>query len=199
MGHDGTCYAHGESKVMRVVRRKMTIFEWQRLKREVGVREEYKDYNHVIDGYGTGLSPPTREEWAKIAEEAYVVDKVLWETEAINSPSKVDHTNSSWFPPIGDQDGEGSCTTWAVGYYMKTFQEAKEHGWNLSGAEWAGGYYGYPSPAYQDRIFSPYFIYHLINYGEDNGSSCYDAINLVCTIGACSWKQMPYDPDESTS
>lgn len=188
-----------ELSSVKLVTRKITVSELEKLKQMVGVSERYQDYNLIINGQGTGLRPPTKEEWAKIAEEAQIVELVLWKNQKTSVSSKVDHTNSLWFPPIGDQDGEGSCVTWAVGYYMKTFQEAKEHGWNLTGANWEGGYYGHPTPAYQDRIFSPDFIYHQINGGSDGGSYFSDAINLVCSIGASSWKEMPYDPHDSTS
>jgi len=192
---NGTYYY--EENSIRVIEHKITTLEWKGLKQKVGVWEESRDYNQIIDGHGTGVRTPTQEEWTEILE-AYVVDEVLWRNQMADSPSSVDHTNSSWFPPIGNQDGEGSCVAWAVGYYMKTFQEAKEHGWNLSGAVWEGGYKGHPTQAYQNRIFSPDFIYHQINDGEDYGSCYSDAIDLVCFIGVCSWEEMPYDPDDHT-
>jgi hypothetical protein len=176
-----------------IAEHRITASELERLRREHGVWEKDRNFNQLIDGHGTGLRPPADSEWTDIGKSAYVVENISLNT-AIQYPSAVDHTTRPWFPPIGDQDGEGSCTAWAVGYYMKTFQEAKEHEWNLSGAAWEGGYLGRPTPGYQDRIFSPDFIYHLINNGVDEGSSFYDAINLVCGIGACSWKKMPYDP-----
>ncbi len=187
-----------ESGIVRVIEHEITVVELEKLKQEVGVCEQHVDYNKRINGYGTGLRPPTEEEWGKIMINMYMVERILL-NQTIQSPPSVDHTTKPWFPPIGNQDGEGSCTTWAVGYYMKTFQEAKEHGWDLSEAKWEGGYFGYPTPAYQDRIFSPDFIYHLINGGVDGGSSFYDAITLVCDLGVSSWEKMPYDPGDSAS
>ena len=198
--YNGTNHSKKENKEqVRIVEHRITTFEIERLKREIGVWEEGRNYNKIIDGHGTGLQPPTEVEWAKIVEEAFVVDEISWMNQNADPPSSVDHTSSSWFPPIGNQDGEGSCVAFAVGYYMKTFQEAKEHGWNLSGAVWGGGYKGYPTPAYQNRIFSPDFIYHLVNYGVDDGTWADTAMNLVCSIGACTWEKMPNDPDDHTS
>ncbi len=188
----------GDSEKITIIEHKVSTQELEELKLRHGVWEEGKNYNLIIDGHGTGLRPPTDNEWAEIADKAYVVDSILFD-QLGEPPSSIDHSVEPWFPPIGDQDGEGSCTTWAVGYYMKTYQEAKEHEWDLSGAAWEGGYYGYPTLAYQNRIISPDFIYHLVNGGVDLGSSFYEAINLVCSIGASSWEKMPYDPIDHSS
>jgi hypothetical protein len=171
--------------------------ELEALKSSIGVYEVGKDYSQVVDGHGTGLRPPTETEWTEIGEMLCIAD---------NSPTvrmtelsaSIDLTVSPWFPPIGDQDGQGSCTCWSIGYYMKTFQEAKEHGWDLSQARWGGGYPGQPTDC-QDEIFSPSFLYHLINWGENHGSSPFDAISLIGRIGVCSWEKMPYDPNDAFS
>lgn len=182
----------------KIIERPLTASDLETLKLTIGVWEEGSDYNQPVNGHGTGLRPPTLEEYASIAANVRAVEKIL-PTTMTQTPSAVDHTEDPWFPPIGNQDGEGSCVAWAVGYYMKTFQEAKEHGWNVSEATWEGGYYGHPSPSYQDQIISPDFIYHLTNSGRDGGSSFDTAINLVCSVGACTWTKMPYDPNDSTS
>jgi parallel beta-helix repeat protein len=182
-------------QIAKLVERGFKDFEIEELKRTFGVYQEETNYNPVIDGHGTGWRPPTEKAWTTIAHEGRIVDDIfLVGAQPSAPPVSVDHSASIWFPPIGNQDGEGSCVAWAVGYYVKTFQEAKEHNWNLSDASWEGGYYGHPTSAYQDRIFSPDFVYHLINNGVDSGSSFYDAINLVCEVGISSWKEMPYDP-----
>ena len=194
VSHDG----EGGIEQARIVEHRITPLEIEELKLKIGVWDESESCSQMINGHGTGLRPPTEEMWAQFAGEAYVVEEILLDPLA-DPPTSMDLTDTLWFPPIGNQDGEGSCTAWAVGYYVKTFQEAKEHGWNLTGAQWLGGYNGFPTPEYQDRIISPDFVYHLINGGADQGSSFYDAINLVCTVGASSWEQMPYDPDDSSS
>lgn len=176
----------------------ITSSDLARLKSIIGSSLDGENYNQLIDGHGTGLQAPSDEQWAKIADSAYVIDTISLKA-ATALPSAVDQSSESWFPPIGNQDGQGSCVAWAVGYYVKTFQEAKEHEWDLSEASWEGGYYGHPSLAYQDKIISPSFVYNLINNGVDGGSSFYDAINLVCSVGACSWRKMSYDPSDCTS
>jgi hypothetical protein len=178
-----------------ILKHKVTTHELEQLKGAMGVRKESGNYNQVINGHGTGLRPPTEDEWKRIADSTYIVDTVTYPA----APSSVDQSATPWFPPIGNQDGEGSCTAWAVGYYIKTFQEAKEHAWDLSGAAWVGGYIGYPTPSYQNRITSPSFIYNLINGGVDGGSSVNGAVQLVSFVGAASWEKMPYYPSDYTT
>jgi len=182
------------SQAVKVAERAITSSDVEKLKQIFGTYIEGENYCLRIGSYGTGLLPPTEEGWSSIAKEAKIVESIsLVTSSSVTLPSSVDLSSSSWFPPIGNQGSQGSCVAWAVGYYVKTFQEAKEHGWNLSGAQWIGSYYGYPTVAYQGEIISPSFIYNLINGGVDNGSTFEDAINLVCGIGACSWEKMPYD------
>lgn len=170
----------------RIREHKVTGSDIEKLKSLIGTWEKGKNYTQIIDGHGTGLRPPTEEEWTQMIGNGRIVEKISLD-ETIQTPSLVDHTTKPWFPPVGDQGTEGSCTCWAVGYYMKTFQEAKEHDWHLSGTAWE---------KIQDKVISPDFIYHLINDGVDGGSSPYTAINLICSIGASSWEKMPYNPDD---
>ncbi|HSV49211.1 MAG TPA: C1 family peptidase [Candidatus Acidoferrales bacterium] len=168
----------------------MTAAELQEYKQAVGTYEDGQNYNRIVAGHGTGLSPPDAETWEAIAENAYTIDKVNYQT---SLPTAVDHTTSAWFPPIGDQGYQGSCASFAIGYYCKTFQEAKEHNWNLTGAAWTGGYDdGNISLAYQDMVMSPAFVYNLVNGGRNIGSDFETPIQLLCNVGVSSWAKMPY-------
>ncbi|MBI5573291.1 MAG: hypothetical protein HY919_01890 [Elusimicrobia bacterium] len=91
-------------------------------------------------------------------------------------PSKVDLSNSC--PPVGDQGAQGSCVAWSIGYYYKSFQEAKERGWSLTT---------------QTHQFSPAFIYNQINGGVDAGSNPYDAMKLLIDKGCATLDTTPYD------
>lgn len=164
----------------------------------IGVHDNGANYNILIDGHGTGLTPPTYDQWMGQVDSLNIVEDISLDGDG-PAPSSIDHSSSQYFPPIGNQASEGSCVPWAVGYYVKTFQEAKEHGWDLSGASWIGGYTGQPGPGYQSMIFSPDFIYHQINNGLDHGSAYIDAMDLISNIGVSSWESMPYDPDDSVT
>jgi len=177
---------------------KATYQDIEQLKSLMGVYQDGVNYNVIIDGHGTGLAPPTLEQWDAMVGDMNVIDEISLNV-GDPLPSSVDHSSSIYFPPIGNQDGEGSCVAWAVGYYTKTFQEAQEHNWDLSGASWEGGYYGHPTLEYQDKIFSPDFLYHQVNNGRDGGSTYADVMKLITNNGACTWKEMPYDPNDSTS
>ncbi|HDN50346.1 MAG TPA: hypothetical protein ENG06_01060, partial [Thermoplasmatales archaeon] len=158
-----------------IYKHKITPEELMRLKEKMGTYEEGKEYNVMIGNHGTGLAPPTEEGWEWTAENLYVVDDISGGTPRAST----DNSQDIWFPPIGNQDGEGSCVCFAVGYYTKTYQEAKEHNWDLSDVNWVGGYYGYPDKK-QDKIMSPDFIYHQILHwygGGDHGSTYSDAMN----------------------
>ncbi|MBN1389811.1 MAG: hypothetical protein JXA22_04110 [Candidatus Thermoplasmatota archaeon] len=155
-------------------------------------------YNDRIDGAGTGLRPPTMNEWNNILLSFGIVDDISFASPAALNTSKF-HNQSKYFPPIGNQGAEGSCVSWSIGYYTKTWMEAKEHDWNLSGATMGGTWPGQPSVAYQDRIMSPDFLYHQVNNGADGGSYYSDNIYMCQSTGICSWENMPYNCYNSTA
>ncbi len=172
-----------------LTKHKMSTTELQQYKSGAGVYQEGTNYNNIVNSHGTGLSPPTSSEWMDIAKDAYVVDRIISQT----PPAVVDQTASIWFPPIGNQGQQGSCASFAVGYYSKTYEEAKEHAWNLTDARWIGGpNNGNISIDYQSKVMSPAFLYNLINSGTDGGSTIEAPIELVDNVGICSWQNMPY-------
>ena len=167
----------------------MTDSEFMNYKNLIGIYEKGKNYNKIIDGHGTGLIPPTEEQWEKIKNQPLLVEKIIYTAGTMKTPVSFDNSATIWFPPIGNQGYQNSCVSWACGYYTKTFQEAKEHNWDLSGCIWANEH---PSIAYQDKIFSPAFIYNLINWGKDGGTDIVRGVLILENIGCCTWDKMPY-------
>ncbi|MCC7569363.1 MAG: hypothetical protein KO463_07110 [Candidatus Methanofastidiosa archaeon] len=188
--------AHLFSDALTIYSRQATQEDIATLMSLQGVYEEGTTYNIIIDGYGTGLRPPTVEEWNAMASSLSIVERIDLAGGMDSLPATIDHSASIHFPPVGSQGQEGSCVAWAVGYYTKTFQEAVERGWDFSDASWTNGE---PTPSYQDKIMSPDFIYHQINGGVDGGSTYNDAITLVTSVGASSWALMPYSQYDHTS
>ena len=157
------------------------------LKEIVGVNDGTKNYNRIINGHGTGLIPPTESQWAKIKKSALVVDSLAPPKAGASIPGSVDLSQTKYFPPIGNQGTEGSCVSFSVAYYIKTFYEAREHNRDLSTTGWNGS----PWPGKPDSnlnwIFSPDFIYHQINDGVDEGSYFHDNVHVVTRIGCSTW------------
>ena len=87
---------------------------------------------------------------------------------------------SSFFPEPGYQGAQGSCVGWAVGYALKTYQEALE--FNIS------------QPQEWDH-FSPAFVFNSIKQGEDctAGSRISDALEFVANTGAVRMNDFPYE------
>jgi len=150
--------------------------------------------NEKVNGQGTGWKNMTREQWQKVQETGRI--KVLDAQDVLSTfPIKsqsdgtiniVDHSQSQYFPPIGNQGAEGSCVAWAIGYYVKSFYEASDQGWDLSTGD-------------KSKIMSPEFVYHLINGGVDNGSYYTDATRIIENIGISSLDAMPYSDSDHTS
>lgn len=95
-------------------------------------------------------------------------------------PIAVDH--SSEMPVPISQGKQGSCVAFAVAY-LKTWQEAKEEGWDIN-----------------DNIMSPAFIYNSLHNPDWNpGIYISDAMKFVCSNGICTLKDMPYDENDITT
>ncbi|MBF0408462.1 MAG: Ig-like domain-containing protein [Candidatus Riflebacteria bacterium] len=177
----------GTSNYASFVQETPTQSELEKDMRSVGVFEPGKTYNSLaLNRRGTGFQPPTASQWRKMSKLRQVSSTKFMGT----MPDTVDHSTTKYFPPIGDQGSKGACTGFAMGYYIHTFMEAKEHNWDLSGTTWLSSL-GQPS-ANLNKIFSPDFIYNQINSGQDNGSSGDAAATLLIRTGGASWREMPY-------
>ena len=82
-------------------------------------------------------------------------------------------------PPVRSQGNQGSCVAWATTYYLKSYQEKIQ--------------YGYDYASYED-VMSPAFVYNQIKQNEncDSGSTIVDALEILKTYGSNSWKDFPY-------
>jgi hypothetical protein len=153
----------------------------------VGISEG-EESPDIVNGYGTGLIAPTLEEWNYIQKEMKIITG-MYKTTDETLPSSYDHSLENYFPPIGSQGQEGSCTAWSIGYYVNTTYEARNRGWDLSEVNWTKGA---PDKDYQSYIMSPDFAYHLVNNGDNSGSYFSDIMRVVSDIGISSWETMPY-------
>lgn len=102
-----------------------------------------------------------------------------------NLPSRLDYSNSPLLPPV-DRQMEDSCVGWATGYYLRTYQQGMDLGWKIKDGQ----------VGYENRIFSPSFIYNQINGGVDEGAYMEDAGDLLKEIGAATLENFPYRPGD---
>jgi hypothetical protein len=102
-----------------------------------------------------------------------------------NSLSHADNSINRNFPPVGNQQYAGSCTTWAMGYYGNTYSQNQ----NLEFATTPGASIG--GRNYQQAC-SPAFIYPLISGGEDSGSESSIIFSAMSQYGCASLSEVPY-------
>lgn len=100
-------------------------------------------------------------------------------------PSHVDNTILPCFPPIGDQQQEGSCVAWGSTYYQTSHE--------------LGLLNGYDNKASFDHVLSPRWTYNLLNGGNDGGLVPHTAFSLLAQNGAVSINAFPYVNGDVTS
>jgi cathepsin K len=86
-------------------------------------------------------------------------------------------------PPVRSQGYQGSCVSWAIAYYLKSYQEKIQHGYEYETFE---------------NVMSPAFIYNQVKGGGDclNGSSILTSLMLLQEVGVTTWKDFPYSEEE---
>jgi Papain family cysteine protease len=102
-------------------------------------------------------------------------------------PRAVDNSAESWFPPIGSQGGLGSCAVFSSAYYTMTSQVARTRGWNVKSGN---------NPA---QLFSPRFVYNMINGGGNNGTHYSTAYEYMIALGSATYADFPYNGVDCTS
>ncbi len=88
-------------------------------------------------------------------------------------------------PPVRSQGQQGSCSSWAVGYYLKSYHEHLDKDTTYgTGNDYEGAY-------------SPAFLYNIVKVGDCNSGS-YISANLerVQNTGISTWKDMPYSDND---
>jgi C1A family cysteine protease len=104
---------------------------------------------------------------------------------AVSLPSSVNNSILPSFPPIGDQQAEGSCVAWASTYYQASHE--------------IGLLNGYNNKTSNAHVLSPRWTYNLLNGGYDGGLSPDTAFFLLAYNGAPSISSFPYVNGDVTS
>lgn len=84
---------------------------------------------------------------------------------------------SQFLPPVGNQQSQGSCTSWAVTYYMKSLQERVAA----------------TLPYDEATIMSPAYTYNQLSMGNCSGTDLAQTLDILKHKGACSLIDFPYD------
>lgn len=162
----------------------LTEGEMADLKGNVGVREAGRDYDVIINGHGTGLAPPSEEEWERTVGSLKVVDSV---SAVGDGPAATfDISSEPYFPAVGNQGGQGSCAAWAMTYYAYGYLEARDNLWTDA------------STGNPDHLMSPAWTYNKASGGE-SGSWMSDNGHIVQDWGTATLAAMPYDDGDSYS
>ncbi|UCE81235.1 MAG: hypothetical protein JSV94_02080 [Methanobacteriota archaeon] len=165
-----------------ILHHKMTSDDADRLRRTCGVFEPAKNYNVIVDGFGTGLSPLTEEELVSMVGVVNVHDAI--EADFGELPEAVNLSALPTFPAVGNQSSQPSCAAWAATYYAYGFQEATDNDWTLAPL-------GEPS-----QLISPAWTYARSNAGRDLGSNMESNMRVIQDWGAATMATMPFDEYE---
>jgi C1A family cysteine protease len=141
--------------------------------------EENRDIT-VSQKRATGALVPTEEMLSSIPEaipvSSYSSDEL---------PSFFDLSDK--MPPVRSQGNQGSCASWAVGYYLKGYHEHIDKKTDY-GIE--NNYKG---------AYSPAFLYNTVKVGDCNsGSYIYKNLDRVQNVGVATWEDMPYSDKDCT-
>jgi hypothetical protein len=163
---------------------KMTSQEMLDMKKVVGVREPGRNYNILFDGHGTGLAPPTEEEWARMVGQFVIVDSVA--PKGLLAAS-VDLSANPTFPTVGNQQWQGSCAAWAATYYGYGYIESSDNGWTDA------------KMGASDHLMSAAWTYNKVNGGGDGGSWMSTNMDIIRDWGGATLATMPYNPSDPVS
>jgi len=153
-----------------------TADEVKSLQELLGVRQDGTDYNTVVEGHGTGLAPPSEDEYAGLTDIAYSVTSY----DTVKSyASSLDLSTSPSFPAVGDQLSLGACAAWAMTYYSYGYIEAVDMGWTSA------------KSGSTTQLLSPAFTYNRVS-DYDHGSSLNGNAYVIRDWGCPTLSTMPY-------
>lgn len=118
-----------------------------------------------------GLPPADKEAIAAAKAHAMPREAVMARRSG-DLPSRwVNHE----YLPVVNQQQYGSCVSWATCYYMKGWQEAREHGWT------------HPNEASQ--LPSPAMPYEMLAADMGSGIHFYRALDFLVNHGTCKYDE----------
>jgi hypothetical protein len=161
----------------------ITASEVFELKARIGIRDPNMNYNLLVNGIGTGLAPPTEDEWNEMIGNIEVVESVS----NVALPTYVDHSQSPYFPIVRSQGSMASCAAWITTYYAHGYYQAREFGWTEA------------SLGNNSQLLNPSWTYNKVAKGIDSGSTFWRNWKVLNTVGAVKWSTMPYNSKDCFS
>ncbi len=157
----------------------MTDADALQMMERVGTRADGVNYDVIVDGYHTGLAPPSAESWESMVGEAWIAQAPA--TQTLSVPSAYDMSTNSWFPKVGNQGSQGSCAAWAATYYCYGAVEAKDNGWTGAKSGTA------------TQLLSPAWTYNRVAYrGLGGGSWMSENFQVIRDWGVSTLSTFPY-------
>ncbi|MFX1392388.1 MAG: CARDB domain-containing protein [Promethearchaeota archaeon] len=169
------CEINGRKYLAEII----TAEDVEEIKDRAPIREPNENYNQIIDGHGTGYAPPTEKSLEKLIGKTRIIEVLQ---ESLISPgwgASKDISTEMYFPPVGNQGAQGSCTSWANIYYAYGYMEAEDYGWDASSG----------NPNY---LLSPAWSYNKIA-AYDYGSMPIETGELVKEWGVATMNTMLYN------
>ncbi|MFX1497938.1 MAG: CARDB domain-containing protein [Promethearchaeota archaeon] len=138
--------------------------------------------NVIIDGHGTGYTV-NPEDLKSLVGKVSLLDVIPKDDQKYRATA--DLSTEIYFPAVGDQGMQGSCSAWANAYYAYGYLEAKDYGWDASS--------GNP-----DHLLSPAWAYNIVA-AYDYGSIPYEVAQVLLDWGVPTLSAMPYDDSDVNS
>lgn len=148
---------------------------------EFAIAAETPSQNVIIstgyENYGLGDVSVSDSDFYNVFDDIhdYSYDNSYSGTTVLNS---IDLSTTSYFPPIGNQGGYGSCVSWATTYYQFTYEANKLNGITTTSS----------------NAYSPAWMFNMLNGGTDSGSTNQNAYWVLKHQGALKMSEVPYYP-----
>ncbi|MFW9948073.1 MAG: hypothetical protein ACFFDX_14710, partial [Candidatus Odinarchaeota archaeon] len=118
--HDLINYKNSDHTFIYTLNGKQYLAEYitkekvEEMKKDGVFEETRRNHNNIIDGHGTGYSKPTEEDLDSLVGKLSLLGLVSDYKQGYKATADI--STEIYFPVVGDQGMQGSCTSWANVY-----------------------------------------------------------------------------------
>ena len=110
--------------------KRYTAEDIENIKKELNMQSSIEtwpksDSNIIIDGHGTGFTVSSSEDLESLIGKVSLLNAIPESGQKYQATA--DLSSEIYFPAVGDQGGQGSCSAWANAYYAYGYLEAKDY------------------------------------------------------------------------